>query len=248
MAAASVVFAHDIPSAVSREECERLGALAEGKTVLEVGSEFGRSTIALAGAAAVVHSVDWHHGDVGSGFKDSLPEFWKNLGAYGMREKVIVHIGRWEDVAGVLRWQYFDMAFIDGDHQQEAVVRDLALVAAAIRPGALVVMHDADQPQVHDAGSPPPVARTEPTSLIPNQGQAAMANCSSAIVFPLVLRASGTSARIPRFGDPVETVRPPVGTLHPRYPAPPGPTSPSPAAWNPALTAPGRTASRSRDR
>lgn len=146
--AAGLIFAQDIKSAVSREECERLATLATEKRVLEVGSEYGRSTIALASTAKQVHAVDWHQGDPQSGFKNSLPEFLSNLDHYDLRERVIVHLGRWEDVAPVMRSAVFDLAFIDGDHSEDAVRRDFDLALRVMKPGGWMVFHDTDQSQV----------------------------------------------------------------------------------------------------
>jgi len=146
------VFAAEIISAVSEAECRRLAELATGNRVLEVGSEYGRSTIALASTATIVHAVDWHRGDPQSGFKDSLPAFLANLGAHGVRDRVIVHLGRFEDVAPVLRPQAFDLVFIDGDHSAEAIRRDLGLAIPLLRWRGVAVLHDADQVQVEAAG------------------------------------------------------------------------------------------------
>ncbi len=143
-----MIFAADIPSAVSREECERLAELAEGKLVLEIGSEYGRSTIALASTARVVHAVDWHKGDQASGLKDSLTGFLGNLQRYEVRNKVIIHLGRSEDILPILRPAIFDVVFIDGDHSVEAATRDAEFAATLTCSGGAIVFHDADQSQV----------------------------------------------------------------------------------------------------
>lgn len=146
-----MIFASDITSAVSKEECERLADVAKGTRALEIGAEYGRSTIALASTAKVVHSVDWHRGDMMSGFKDSLPEFLANLIRYNVRDKVVVHLGRIQDVAPILRPSAFDVVFIDGDHSYESVRRDVALAAYVLRDGGALLAHDGDQEQVRRA-------------------------------------------------------------------------------------------------
>lgn len=143
------MFAADITSAVQEHECRRLAAFARlQRLVLEVGSEFGRSTIALAATAAVVHAVDWHCGDAASGWKDSLAAFLANLERYGVRDRVVVHLGSSELVLPVLQAGAFDGAFIDGDHSEEAVVHDLHQVAQLVKPGGWILLHDGDQAQV----------------------------------------------------------------------------------------------------
>lgn len=146
-----MIFAEDIPSAVSRAQCERLADLAAGNVVLEVGSEYGRSTIALASTAQIVHAVDWHRGDQMSGFKDSLPTFWANLQRYGVRDNVVVHVGAFEQVAKVFSFAAFDLVFIDGDHSADAARRDALLAYGLVKPDGVVIFHDADQSQVMEA-------------------------------------------------------------------------------------------------
>lgn len=152
-----MIFAAEIRSAVSEEECQRLATLAEGKIVVEIGSEFGRSTVALASTAERVYAIDWHQGDAGSGFKDSLPEFLANLRQYDVRDKVVPIVGRSEDVLFMLAHGFADVAFIDGAHDAESVGTDLVLASKAVGPYkpldlyGTIVLHDGDQPQVRAA-------------------------------------------------------------------------------------------------
>lgn len=143
-----LIFADSITSALQHPEAARLAELAHGKLVLEVGSEYGRSTIALASTAHRVHAVDWHRGDGMSGWKDSLPEFLENLSKYKVRDKVTVHLGTWQEVAPVMGAYRFDLAFIDGDHSEEAVKRDFELAVRVTKMDGRFVFHDADQEQV----------------------------------------------------------------------------------------------------
>lgn len=136
------IFASEIMSAVSREECRKLADLAAGKCVIELGSQFGRSTVALASAASKVHAVDWHLGDGHAGVQDSLPGFMKNLSRYQFRRNVAVHVGRHEDILPFLAPRSFDFAFIDSFHEGPDVRRDIGLVLPLMKPNGTIAFHD----------------------------------------------------------------------------------------------------------
>lgn len=137
-----MILPREIISAVSDGEAERLAELADGKTILEVGSYFGFSTVVMGLVARNVHSVDWHKGDEHAGASDTLAPFMANLARYDLVGKVIVHVGEVADVLAVFGEDSFDGAFIDGFHTTEAVARDIALVRPLIRPGGFIAFHD----------------------------------------------------------------------------------------------------------
>lgn len=136
------VFDEEISSAVSKEECECLAKLAERKVVLELGSWLGRSTVAIASSAKRVHAVDWHRGDPQSGAADTLQEFMANINRHGFREKVVVHVGRNEQVLPLFAKEQFDFIFIDSFHERSAVYHDIKLARPLIRPGGTMAFHD----------------------------------------------------------------------------------------------------------
>jgi predicted O-methyltransferase YrrM len=130
-----------ITSAVTDVESGMLTELARGKVVLEVGSWYGFSTVLMGQVARRVHAVDWHRGDAHAGSVDTLDVLWRNLAKYELRDKVVIHVGRSEDVLPALR-PIFDFAFIDGLHTTEAVAADAALVLPLLRSGAPLAFHD----------------------------------------------------------------------------------------------------------
>ncbi|WP_435016212.1 O-methyltransferase [Tundrisphaera sp. TA3] len=132
----------EIPGAVTPAECRRLADLAAGRAVLEIGSQAGRSTIAMAATARVVHAIDWHRGDPHAGFKDTLATFLANLDRHGVRDQVIPHVGRAQEVGPVLRDGAFDFAFVDGWHDEAETHRYIDLVSRVVAPGGLVAFHD----------------------------------------------------------------------------------------------------------
>jgi predicted O-methyltransferase YrrM len=157
-----VTVAKDVPSAVTLAECRRLGELARGKRVLELGSYFGRSTIALASTATLVHSVDLHPAeDINGGQRSTVAPFLENLERYDVRHKVIVHVGFSQLILPELPAASFDLAFLDAQHQREAVEEDVQLVLPLLRPGATLAFHDYGVPGVEHDGRWDPFGVTE---------------------------------------------------------------------------------------
>ena len=159
-------YAPDVPSSLTEGECRLLAKLAQDREALEVGSWFGRSTIALASGARMVHAVDWHRGDEHTGPLGTLNPFLRNLARYGVRDRVVVHVGRVEEVAPVLRDDRFDVVFVDGYHTADAVRRDVDLVLRTVRDGGKLAFHDFGRPEygvsevVGELGAEPQVVDT----------------------------------------------------------------------------------------
>lgn len=128
-------FPAEVPGWLSLEEGEALAQFAEGRTVLEIGSFCGRSTICLAQAARFVVSVDPHDARTtpgeGKGGNTLLP-FVKALHEYGLLGKVACVVGTTETVRPHLP-AIFDRVFIDGDHSYRAVCEDLDWAARLLR-------------------------------------------------------------------------------------------------------------------
>lgn len=132
----------DIMSSVTGAEAAALQSFTRDAVVLEVGSWWGFSTVTLAQVAKRVDAVDWFRGDDHAGRDESLGPFIANLDRYGVRDKVVVHIGRSEDVLPLMPRGHFDFAFIDAYHTTEAVDRDAQLVLPLIRVHGLIGFHD----------------------------------------------------------------------------------------------------------
>ena len=145
----AITLPDDIPSAVTAEEAAKLASLASGGDVLELGAQYGFSTVVLAQAARRVTSVDWHQGDesitaMGGGSGDTWEAYRANLRRYGVASKVDARRGRFEDVLPALARQgtLFDGCFLDAQHDAAAVQADLDLVLPLLRPGAWIAFHD----------------------------------------------------------------------------------------------------------
>lgn len=135
-------LAQDILGAIESPECQKLAELANGKEVLEIGSQHGSSTVAMARTAIKVVAVDWHQGDDHASRQDTLGGFWQNLHRYKVVDKVIPVIAKIEDVNHFLRLGSFDMAFIDAQHYYEDARHHILIAFDLVKPDGLIVVHD----------------------------------------------------------------------------------------------------------
>lgn len=119
------------------QEADKLGALAAGLVVLELGAWRGRSTVVFAEQAALVISVDRHQGIWKDSAQESLPAYLENVASLG---NVVPVVGSFEQVVPHLRG--IDLVYIDGDHDEPSVRRDIGL-ALSVEP-SMIVFHDWD--------------------------------------------------------------------------------------------------------
>jgi predicted O-methyltransferase YrrM len=136
-----------IPTGLSQKELMSLSKLAVDKTVLEIGSRYGASTIGMAGMGAkIVYALDWHRGDQWhgepDGTGDSLEVFWRYIGNYGQRDKIVPLVGKSDQLLPILPAQYFDLILVDGDHSYEGVKYDLHHAKRLLKPGGIIAVHD----------------------------------------------------------------------------------------------------------
>lgn len=144
---------------MSWEELAWLSEIGKGKTVLEVGSWLGRSTKAIASGAKQVFAVDHWKGTINDPTAeeakkiDPWAEFNHNLGVEINSRKVVPIARAHEEVNAAMTFYDgltldtcpvgpVDMAFIDGDHEYEAVKRDIINARGMLRPGGMLCGHD----------------------------------------------------------------------------------------------------------
>lgn len=145
-----MIIDENIPSAVTRPQCERLAELAAGRIVLELGSWHGRSTVLLASVAKIVHTVDWHRGDPHTGPDDTLASCVGNLRRHRVLHKAVLHVGKNEDVLPLFRDSSFGLIFVDSFHKEEEVERDIALVRRLLTPDGVLAFHDYGTDHIHN--------------------------------------------------------------------------------------------------
>lgn len=132
---AKIKFPDDVDGWLTGEEGEALARLATGKRVLEIGSYCGRSTICLAQTAESVVSIDPHDGRGTPSPRPTREEFEANLERYGVADRVL-------SVDNPPAPALYDLIFIDGAHDAEAVREDVATARRLLAPGGLVAFHD----------------------------------------------------------------------------------------------------------
>lgn len=135
-------FGPPISTSVSEDEAAMLAQLAAGKNVLEIGSAYGYSAVVmgLAGATTVT-AVDPHT------WLPSLAPMKDNLLSYNVADRVVI-VAEGAETA-VPRFQedgfLFDLVWIDGDHSEPAVIRDVELALSVLAPGGVLACHDYDE-------------------------------------------------------------------------------------------------------
>lgn len=132
-----------IPGWMEPDELQWLYDTARGMgNVLEIGAWCGRSTVALcSGCPGTVFSIDHfkgssEHKEIIKGGLNPIALYHENTKEF---DNLITIVGESSMVSGRIVIQY-DMLFIDGSHEKEAVEKDMASWA----PGAkkIVAGHD----------------------------------------------------------------------------------------------------------
>jgi predicted O-methyltransferase YrrM len=135
-------FPAEVPGWLTAAEGLALARLAQDAEVLEIGSYHGRSTVCMAQVARRLDSIDWHQGDAGSGPGGTLPALKGTLWRFALRQTVQLHVARTAEVAPGLPARSFDLAFVDGAHDEESVRIDVRACQRLVRPGGVIALHD----------------------------------------------------------------------------------------------------------
>jgi SAM-dependent methyltransferase len=132
-----------VPTSLTTAERAELARLAQDATVVEIGSQYGASTITLARAARIVYAIDHHLGDPVSGQWDTLGDFMAEIERHGVRDRVVPLVGRSEQLIDVLAPGSFDVVFVDSGKERVDEVRTQASEARKLaRPGGVIAFHD----------------------------------------------------------------------------------------------------------
>jgi predicted O-methyltransferase YrrM len=115
-------------------EAKIVSEFARGKTVLEIGTGLGVSTLKLAETAKMVYTVDidsWVAKNIAPTLPDNV-RFFKSIDEYGITPG-------------------FDMAFVDGFHEYEQCSKDINSVMYLVNRGGVLLFHDFHIPAVAKA-------------------------------------------------------------------------------------------------
>lgn len=147
-----------INTSLTSRETDELRRLAAGAEVLEIGSAFGYSAVAMALAGGKVLAVDPHL------WLASYEIMRSNLNAYGVTEHVEISRSDSFTVMPELvdKGCQFDLVWIDGDHEAGTVAHDVAWARKLLRETGTLACHDYDEEtcpgvrQALDAWKAPP--------------------------------------------------------------------------------------------
>lgn len=153
MSAASEVAAQ-IRGWLFQGEPEELERLAAGKTVLEIGSYCGKSTVVMARVANRVVAIDDFRGAPGSNINpdsggvknDSGPSlrqaFFDNLDRFGVAQKVTPVVATLESVLPTMNLDGVEMVFYDADHTYASTYNGGRQLFQRLPPSCTIVFHD----------------------------------------------------------------------------------------------------------
>jgi len=150
-------LAGEIDGWLSDAEGELLYKLAKnvpkGQAIVEIGSWKGKSTVWMAkgteaGQKNKVYAIDPHRrskSHVSEGEGDTYPIFLDNLSKAGVKDIVVPLV--MTSAEAVRNWKRnVGLLWIDGCHEYEDVKHDLLVWKQYLSAGAVVALHDCDQP------------------------------------------------------------------------------------------------------
>lgn len=139
----------DLPQTAMMEmETLSLERCARGKICLELGAEYGYSTVVMGRIAKSVLSVDWHRGypncAAGPTVNDTLLQHFYNIKE--VRDTVTSIVGKFEVVLPLLKDDTFEFIFLDGGHDFEQVTFCFLEARRLLKPGGVFACHDYGHP------------------------------------------------------------------------------------------------------
>lgn len=137
-----------ILTSITERETTMLQKLARDVGVLEVGTAYGYSAVAMGYYARHVLSVDRHDAHQGS-----LEAVRSNLRAHGLERRVTLLLGDSLAVLPLLEAQ-FELIFLDGCHRFAGLWADLQQAQRLLAKGGQLAVHDYEEtscPEVQPA-------------------------------------------------------------------------------------------------
>jgi predicted O-methyltransferase YrrM len=130
-----------IDTSLTFAETLELQRLAKDGDVLEIGSAYGYSTVAIGLVARSVVAVDPH---TGHGSHGTLRE---HLHLYALTDQVEIVLAESQQALPRLyeEGRRFDMVWIDGDHTAAVVEHDVTWALKLLQPGGVLACHDYDE-------------------------------------------------------------------------------------------------------
>jgi hypothetical protein len=121
----------EIPGWLTVEEGCLLWEQAAGRLVLELGTALGRSTVCLVQRARQVVTID----------RQDQAEAREWCRRYQVQDRVVFHQGDVGRIAPRLE-KRFDLVFVDTEHDESSVKRDIEAALPLLERGGLLAFHD----------------------------------------------------------------------------------------------------------
>jgi len=147
-----ILAAHDrVEGILKLQESQLLHQLARGRrTIVEIGSFRGRSTVLLALGSAEcqgeVWAIDPHMPSPDAPWmpfnSTDLDAFRKNVREFGIERRVHEILSTSDQARTTWAGKGIDLLWIDGDHTFEGASRDLSNWTPLLNPGGVVAAHD----------------------------------------------------------------------------------------------------------
>jgi predicted O-methyltransferase YrrM len=124
---------------------------------LEIGVFTGQNVISVAKSFAKhpeskIYCVDpWIDYDDYPEYKGTIQkvynEFIKNINNEGIADKLVIHRDFSHNAVPTFEDEFFDIAYIDGNHETEFVYKDGVMTLPKIKSGGYIIFDDYDWPQ-----------------------------------------------------------------------------------------------------
>ncbi len=112
-----------IETSLTEANTTTLRFLATNMRVLEIGTAYGYSTVAMASVAKKVVTIDPHQ-------------------THAVEDRVDIKVGTSQEWCPQLELESFDLAFIDGDHTGPGVWHDVKWAQRLVKKGGYIACHD----------------------------------------------------------------------------------------------------------
>lgn len=119
---------------------------------LEIGAFHGANAISVADSYALhtgskVHVIDpWEDYSDYPEYKgqqeDNYKKFIHNIDVAGVKDKMVIHRGFSKDIIPTFQDEYFDIIYIDGNHEPEAVLEDAVLSFRKLKHDGILIFDD----------------------------------------------------------------------------------------------------------
>ena len=133
----------NVPGHVYDEECRLLQKLAAGKIVLDIGTHYGRSAVAMAGTALRVDTVDNYQGDVQIN-PPVMAETLTKIASSGLDDKIEIHRADFMEFleASCAALNDYGMIFYDGPHLPPVYEKHFLDFVSEFGYRGIIAIHD----------------------------------------------------------------------------------------------------------